>query len=398
MPRKSELLSPPIELDKAHVGAIEEYDYTEGPDFSEETDKVELKPDRLKWGRATEVLYEGRFKRFPPHMVMGERILIFGKIKPTPVGQDQPEIKTESHLQEHGLITVHEITAEALSKETIPPEVAQALLTDKRVEDNLQWFLIHAKNAFKDVKGLAHQYGQWDREEREHSLIDGMILETAGGMSREFIDEDYEVTQENSWKPPFRSDIQMVIYAMMQERATRDHYIRLRKLIKEVAPKSALALGLVASDEGLHGASYEDDAEAYARISPACAVEAAHAALDVGARFRMPSLHLMRDRFAETKRSMELVGDSIDTHAEVARGSLEDLSFVPNSKIDEVVEYYRKTEPRRIAKILIDLRRAEKEKAAANKVGGNGSSSGNTEDSGKNLALPSSGEIFNPQE
>jgi len=397
MPARAELLlPPPIDLNRDQLRQIEEYDYTQGPEFSEATDPVDLKVDRLQWGRSTDALYEGRYKRFPPHMVMGDSIIVFGRIKPTPIGHDQPTIRRELDLREHGLITVHEITAETLLREQLAQPVIDVLLIDKRVEDNLQWFLIHAKNAFKDIKGLARQYGQWDREEAEHSNIAGLILRTAGGMTQEELDADYEMTQRNSWKPPFKKDIEMVIYAMMQERNTNENYKHLADAMKATdAVNSAFATRLIASDEQVHGDSYEKDAEAYARISPQHAIEAAQAALDVAFRFRMPSLALMRDRMRDTKLAMDTVGYRIEEVQDMLRGVLRDLTFVPNHLIDPVVDAYGKAEPRRIARILIAQRHEQRKTARL--PSRNGGESVSESNGHQGLTLPPRGEIFTPQ-
>lgn len=397
-------LPPSLGLGSEMVRKIEDFDYTAGPEFSEETHPVELDPDRLEWGRLTDKLYEGRYKRFPPHMVMEESIRIFGKIAPAPVGQDQPEVKKELDLQKYGLITVHEITAEALLREHLSPDIIEVLLTDKRIEDNLQRFLIAAKKAFADVKGIGRKYGQWDREEAEHSNIAALILKTAGGMTQEALDEDYEMTQKQTWEPPFSTDIQMILYAMMQERSTRDQYMYLGNAMKRIgAVNSAFGMRLIGSDEGVHGDSYEKDAEAYARISPEKAVEAGQAAIYVAYNFRMPSLHLMRDRLADTKRSMDTVGYGIKEVKEMLRGALADLSFVPNYLIDGVVNAYEKAEPRRIAKILIAQRHEKLRASKSTGENGDRRNGSNGHDlilpeevngDHQDLILPSSGDIF----
>ena len=354
---------------EAMVREIEAFDYTKGPEFSEETHPAEITEDRMAWGYATDILYERGYKRLPPWRVVdGERIEYYGKIQLQP-NEDPPTVKRKDDLRHYGVIPVQQITAEDLAREQgrLSPGVLKTVHVFKIVEDNLPYFIKQASDAFKDVKGLSRSYNQWGLEEAEHSNAAGLILQTVGGWTKEDVDRDYYVTQRNTWEPPFATDIEMDLYAMNQERNTRGNYGALAGVMREQgAPNCALVVTRIQSDEQYHGEGYRAYAEAYARISPERAVEAAKAALRVAHHFRMPSLHLMRDRMADTKQVIDTIGYNQEEIEKMLRSGLNDLSFVPKHLIDDVVGGYWKAESARVKKIIMEqLREKARERRSA---------------------------------
>lgn len=324
-------------------------DYTAGPGYSETTRHVEIEPDRMAWGLATNEIYEGRFKRSTPWMVQNGRILYFEPVKIKP-NEDPQEIKTEKDLREYGIVTVKEISTEDLAREQISDDVADVLNIFKRVEDNLPDFSRIAASAFRDVKGLSRFYHQWSREEAEHSNVAELILLATGKRTQEQLNNDYYQTQENTWEIPFEGDIENIIYPYLQERNTNGNYNALADIMmQQGALKCAYAIRKVASDEAMHGASYKEYAEEYAKLHPQ---EAAQAALRVAWNFRMPSLHLMRHRIKDTIRVVRTIGYNQEEIEKFLRKALNDLSFVPKHLIEKVVSGYWAAESARIRSLM----------------------------------------------
>lgn len=329
--------------------ASKEFDYTQGPPFSEETHSVEITPKQKAFGLATNLIYEERFKRSTPWMVKNGRILYFGPVQVKP-NQDPLIIQTERDIRSYGIITVDQISGEELAREHISKDVADVLRIFKRVEDNLPDFSKAGVGAFRNVEGVTRSYFQWSHEEAEHSNAAGLILTATGHNTQEELDEDYYKTQEQRWELPFKKPIEVLIYAMFQEMNTSWDYNALAKRMKEQgAVKSAYAMGIVASDEAFHGAGYRDYVQAHAEIYPK---ETEEAALYVAWNFRMPSLHLMRHRLRDTVRVMRTIGYNQEQVEALLRKGLRSLKFVNQDRADEVVRGYWAAETARLDKIL----------------------------------------------
>lgn len=401
-----------LELTPEQIREIGDFDYTAVPGFSEETHKVEIPEETKRWGIDTDRDFEARFKRFPRWMVIGDRMMIFGKINPPKPGVDVPEISTEQDLVVNGMIAVQQITADELSKEPISDHVAEVLQIFKRVEDNLPDFSRHAASAFRNVMGIHRSYFQWNREELNHSDFAKLSLLATGKRTQQELDDDFYRTQERTFELPFDSDIKMILYAMYQERNTHGNYDALEQIVRaEGAIKIALGISLTKSDEQVHGISYHQMAERYAAISPEKRVEAAKAALEVAFHFRMPSLHLMRDRLNDTIKVVETIGYNEEGIKNMLRKCLTSLSFVPEHLIEPLVQSYWPAEQKRIRAIGRQYARDHKEERdVARKQRGLAKGETGTNDSNGNghglilpegssgdhqgLVLPSSGDIF----
>jgi hypothetical protein len=245
---------------------------------------------------------------------------------------------------------VTQISAEDLAKEQISNEVADVLNIFKRVEDNLPDFSKNATRAFRDVKGINRSYYQWSREEAEHSNAAELILLATRKRTQEELNYDYYKTQENTWEPPFEEDIENILYAYLQERNTNGNYNALAKtMLAQGAKNCAFVINKVASDEAFHGVSYKAYAEEYAKLHPQ---ETAQAALRVAWNFRMPALHLMRDRFKDTVRVIRTIGYNQEEVENLLRKALNDLSFVPKHLIEEVACGYWNAESARIKPLM----------------------------------------------
>ncbi len=321
-------------------------DFRAGPPYSEETHPVEITLEQKAFGLETDRIYEGLFKRSTPWLVQKGRILYFRPVQVKP-NEDPPVIQSENDVKRYGVITVDEISGEDLAREQISKDVAAVLRIFKRVEDNLPDFSRHATAAFRNVKGISRSYYQWGREETEHSNVAGLILLATGHSTQEELDDDYYKTQENTWEPPFETPIENLIYAMFQEGNTHGNYIALAKIMEEQgAVKCAYAIRQVASDEAFHRASYRRYVEAYARLHPQ---EAQEAALNVAWNFRMPALHLMRNRTRDTVRVVSTIGYNKEEVENLLRRGLKDLSsFVNQERAEEVVRGYWPAEMARL--------------------------------------------------
>ena len=329
-----------------------EFDYTQGPPFSEETRHIEITPEQKAFGLATNRIYEQRFKRSTPWMVKDGRILYFRPVQVRP-NEDPLVIETERDIKRYGVITVDEISGEDLAKEQISNDLADVLRIFKRVEDNLPDFSKSALRAFRNVKGVNRSYHQWSNEEAEHSNAAGLILVATGHNTQEELDEDYYRTQEQEWNLPFKEPIEVLIYAMFQEKNTSWNYHAVaKKLEDQGALKAAHVTRIIASDESFHGAGFNHYVDAWAKLHPK---EAEEAALHVAWNFRMPSLHLMRHRLRDTVRVMKTIGYNQEQVETLLRRGLADLKFVNPDRAEEVVKGYWAAETARQSKIIMRI-------------------------------------------
>ncbi len=352
-----------LSMDRDIERQIQEFDYTQDPEFSEETHPAKITETDIIWGDLTEAIYQGTetrrgYKRLPPFRRVyfgGDRIEYYGKRRLGP-NEDPPTRKRQDDLRQYGVVPVETITAEDLAKERglIPPAELHTIHAFKVIEDDVPYFVSGAKGMFIHVKGLSRAYGQWDLEETEHSEALGFILEHAGGWDRKSVlDKEYYLTQMQTWEPPFKKNLEIVAYARKQERNTHGNYNALARVLREHgAHNSALIVTRIGSDEQFHGEGFEDYMEAYASISPEHRVEAAKAVLRVAYHFRMPSQHLMRDRARDVKNIVSTIGYSEAEVENMLRATLNEYSFIPKPVIEPLVASYTEAEKKRTRPIF----------------------------------------------
>lgn len=102
-------------------------------------------------------------------------------------------------------------------------------------------------------QGLAWFLSNWSYEESKHSLALEEWLIRSGHRTREQMADYNAQLLTRRWQLPFETSRRMLVYTVLQERATQLNYLRLARVC-QAAPDPALRrlLKLIAGDEGVH--------------------------------------------------------------------------------------------------------------------------------------------------
>lgn len=231
------------------------------------------------------------------------------------------------------------IVTEGLDREVISPELANVIAQFKTIEDYLPDFMGEAEGLFRNNVGISASYKQWGREELQHSLAAGLILERTGHRTEMQVIEAQLEALQKTWQLPFPEPRQVVLYAAFQELHTRDAYNTLARRAKaEGAPIVAGILRLIGKDEGYHGFGYRSFAQLYHEFDPEGTIDDA---VHVASNFRMPALNLIPDPDKSGFRSaMEVGVYGGDMGQRTMYQALMGLEFVPEDRARAAVELY----------------------------------------------------------
>lgn len=232
------------------------------------------------------------------------------------------------------------IITTGLEKERISPGLARTIAQHKVVEDFLRDFMRHGTDTTRNNMGLSMANLQWGREELQHGLALGLILEKTGNKTAEEIVEDYLKTLEHSWEAPFPTEREIVMYASIQEPFTGKNYGGMAKqaLIEE-APTVAAILTLIEEDENYHGGGYRSIAKIYYEDDP----DGARAdAIHVAKNFEMPLQHIIPNRIHAMSDLMKYTGFDIERKPKVIQNALRGFGFLSEKEIQEVVQGHLK--------------------------------------------------------
>lgn len=384
----------PLELDKELDKQIGEFDYTKSPEYSEATEKVEISEVNRRWGIETNIIYELKFKRPTPHLVdfSNERAVFFDGWNEIKRQENPPIVKSEKEATKLGAITVEAITLEDLATEPVSDEIMFVEKVFGDVEKHLPDFSKDLVDAFKEVMGISRSSNQWMPEEAVHADLLDLMRMSQGKLLQEDRYKGYYDVQGDRWMRPFDTPLKNIAYAYLQERNTKENYMALsRKMREQGAVKHAYIAAKIGADESYHGAGYHDYLEAYARLGPQQALEAATAVLEVAWNFRMPALHFMDNRLRDTSAIVDTIDYNREGIEKMLRQALNALSFIPKEFIDPLVDNYWDAEAKR-TKIL--MRKQHKEKYREDKAAGNGSNGRENGDSNEDDLIASEGTIF----
>ncbi len=231
------------------------------------------------------------------------------------------------------------IVTEDLDKEVISEELANVIAQFKTIEDFLPDFMGRATDLFRGNIGISASYNQWGREELQHSLAAGLILERTGHKTAQQLAEDQMASLLRTWELPFPTGRQIVLYAAFQEMQTRDAYNSLSKRAEaEGALTVAGILKLIGKDEGYHGFGYREFAKIYHEFDPEGTVDDA---VHVATNFKMPALNLIPDPDKKGLRSaMEVGVYGGDMGERTMYMALKQLGFVPENKARDAAKTY----------------------------------------------------------
>jgi hypothetical protein len=305
------------------------------PPFNDAYRNVEITPEERFVGPRTLELFKREIIRPLPWSIKDGRIEVEGT--PTPI--EGIVLSTTFPGQSFsGDVRPHAIVTEGLERERITPELASVIAQFKMIEDYLPDFMGRATNLFRGNLGISASYNQWGREELQHSLAAGLILERTGHRTQEQLAEDQMAGLLKTWETPFPTARQVVLYAAFQELQTRDAYKALAdRAMEEDAPITAGILRLISRDEAYHGGGYMKFARVYHEFDPEGTVADA---LHVAENFRMPALNLLPNQRVAFRNALEVGVYGGDMGQETMFRALRGLQFVPLDQARQAAEAY----------------------------------------------------------
>lgn len=310
-------------------------DFNLSPGFREETRPVVVTDEERLVGVEAKRIFDRQIKRITPWIVIEDKGLFI--LKPQR-GAFDPADYTSDQLR---AISVEVITADAISREIIPQEVADVIFTFKRIEDKLPDFTGRSADLFRNYWGINNSYHQWTREEMEHSNAEALVLTATGSLTKEQIVEDYLDNLSRTWEAPFLTPRQMVLYAYFQELLTNRNYVAVSETLeKEGAANIATVMRIIAKDEAYHAGGYRKFAQIFAKFDLEGTIQdACYVALN----FRMPAMHLMRDQKRDSLNIVRAGAFSkwMVSEETIFRG-LKGLGFVAEEKARQIADSYWK--------------------------------------------------------
>jgi acyl-[acyl-carrier-protein] desaturase len=137
---------------------------------------------------------------------------------------------------------------------SLDPAVADVVESFCAVELYLPDYVSRILPVVRPSRGRTWFYANWGYEESKHSLALGDWLLKSGHRSDEQMTDLEGVVFRGAWNLPHDSALGMLIYAMVQERATALNYRNLRRRVQERGGDPALErlLTLIAIDEQAH--------------------------------------------------------------------------------------------------------------------------------------------------
>src|SRR5438045_2476793 len=136
----------------------------------------------------------------------------------------------------------------------LDPAVADVVESFLAVELYLPDYVANAMAMWRQSRACTWFYTNWGYEESKHSLALGDWLLRSGARTEEQMADLAGLPFQHPWQLPHESHVAMLVYAMVQERATALNYRNLRRQVQERGGEPALEklLMLVAVDEQAH--------------------------------------------------------------------------------------------------------------------------------------------------
>jgi acyl-[acyl-carrier-protein] desaturase len=195
----------------------------------------------------------------------------------------------------------------------LDPAVADVVESFTAVELYLPDYTSKILPVVRPSRGRTWFYANWGYEESKHSLALGDWLLKSGQRSEEQMADLERSVFEREWNLPHDSQMGMLVYAMVQERATFLAYRNLRRVGEERGDDPALdkLLRLLAVDEMAHHGFFRDCIEIYLKHDRAATLVQLRRVMN---DFAMPAIH---DLVADSRRrvaaikGMEIMSEEI---------------------------------------------------------------------------------------
>jgi acyl-[acyl-carrier-protein] desaturase len=150
--------------------------------------------------------------------------------------------------------------------------------------------------------GRAHFQMRWGMEEEKHADLWRNALLFSGHRTPEWLDGYTAELRERAWRPPWDDPLRMLLYTVLQERATQINYLNTAAIARgansrpafsgDADPVLAKAATVIAADEAAHYDFFLEGARMYLYYFPADTLEAL---ADVLRHFAMPAMDLIPD-------------------------------------------------------------------------------------------------------
>jgi acyl-[acyl-carrier-protein] desaturase len=174
----------------------------------------------------------------------------------------------------------------------LDPAVADVVESFCAVELYLPDYTSKILPVVRPSKGRVWFYANWGYEESKHSLALGdWLLKSRHRTDEEMTDLERRIFQWE-WNLPHDNHLGMLIYAMVQERATGLNYRNLRRRVQERGGDPALSqlLKFVSIDEQAHYSFFEECVGLYLKHDPAATLEPMPRVMN---NFAMPAINDM---------------------------------------------------------------------------------------------------------
>ncbi|HTU22689.1 MAG TPA: acyl-ACP desaturase [Gemmataceae bacterium] len=188
---------------------------------------------------------------------------------------------------------------------SLDPVIADVVESFCAVELYLPDYLVHAMPWSRPSRARTWFYANWGYEESKHSLALHDWLLKSGMRSEERMADLEGQIYQHPWQLPHDNVVAMLIYAMVQERATSLNYRNLRRRAREGGGDPALdrLLTLLAVDEQTHYSFFLGGVRLYLAHDRAATLEQLRRVMH---NFVMPAIYGLADGRQRVARINEL--------------------------------------------------------------------------------------------
>jgi acyl-[acyl-carrier-protein] desaturase len=217
------------------------------------------------------------------------------------------------------------------------------------VEQYVPDYVLTLLQVVRKSYGRSHFHIRWGSEEEKHSDLWENALLFSQFRTPQWIENYKEALRSQSWELPWDSPIHMIMYTVIQERATQVNYLNAgliaqgkstdEGLQNELDPVLAHASQIIAIDEAAHYNFFMEGARLFLYYYPAQALEAMQ---DVIQFFSMPAGNLIPDydKFAEVVAAASVYGPR-EHLRDVVDIALKNLGIEGRKKLRKGIEKYR---------------------------------------------------------
>lgn len=217
------------------------------------------------------------------------------------------------------------------------------------VEQYVPDYVLTLLQVVRKSYGRSHFHIRWGSEEEKHSDLWENALLFSQFRTPQWIEDYKEALRSQSWELPWDSPIHMIMYTVIQERATQVNYLNAGLIAQgksdnadfpdETDPVLAHASQIIAIDEAAHYNFFMEGARLYLYYYPAQALEAMQ---DVIQFFAMPAGNLIPnyDKFAEVVAAASVYGPR-EHLRDVVDVALKNLGIEGRKILRKGIEKYR---------------------------------------------------------